>query len=194
MVRPRSEEARRQVLATTVQLLAEVGVDGLTIEAVAAGSGVAKTTIYRHWADRSELITDAVRACLPRVPDPDTGSLRDDLHTIFEHIARAEMDSPAGDLMPSLMDAVHRDPTLAQLKRDVITERERPVVAAIQRAQARGELDASLDEQMVYDAVVGPIVFRKVVRREQVTPERVHAQLDLALRGLGVDVGEGATP
>jgi AcrR family transcriptional regulator len=194
MVRSRSEEARRQVVRTTLELLAEVGVDGLTIEAVAAGSGVAKTTIYRHWADRSALITDAVRSCLPRVPDPDTGSLREDLHTIFEHIARAELDSPAGDVLPSVMDAVHRDPTLAQLKRDVITERERPVVDAIARGQARGELDPDLDPQLVYDAIVGPIVFRKVVRREVVTPERVHAQLDLSLRGLGVEVPEAAAP
>ncbi|OWY63551.1 hypothetical protein B7486_52475 [cyanobacterium TDX16] len=188
MVRPRSEEARRQVLAATLELLAELGVDGLTIEAVAARSGVAKTTIYRHWADRSELITDAVRSCLPHVPNPDTGSVRDDLHTIFEHIARAEMEGPAGQVMPSLMEAVQRDPALAQLKRDIVTERERPVLEAIERGQARGELDPELDLQLVYDAIVGPIIFRKVVRREPVTPERVHAQLDLALRGLGVEV------
>lgn len=188
MVRPRSEEARRQVLTTTLELLAASGVDGLTIEAVAARSGVAKTTIYRHWDDRSALITDAVRSCLPHIPNPDTGSLRGDLHTIFEHIARAEMEGPVGAVMPSLMEAVQRDPALAQLKRDVVTERERPVVDAIERAQARGELDPELDRQLVYEAVVGPIVFRKVVRREPVTPERVHVLLDLALRGLGIDV------
>lgn len=176
------------MLAATLEQLAEQGVDGLTIEAVAARSGVAKTTIYRHWADRSALITDAVRSFLPHIPNPDTGSLRDDLHTIFEHIARAEMEGPASEVMPSLMEAVQRDPALAQLKRDVITERERPVVEAIERAQARGELDPEMDLQLAYDAVVGPIVYRKVVRREVVTPERVHAQLDLALRGLGVEV------
>jgi AcrR family transcriptional regulator len=176
------------VLDATVAVLSEQGVEGLTIEAVAARSGVAKTTIYRHWPDRYALITDSVRVCLPHIPNPDTGSLREDLHTIFGHLAQAELDGPAGDLMPTLMDAVHRDEALAQLKREVVTERERPVIEALQRGKDRGELASDVDLQIAYDAVVGPIIYRKILRRELVTPERAKAQIDIALRGLGVVV------
>jgi len=60
MARPRSEEARRKVLGAASDLMAARGVASLTIDEVAARSGVAKTTIYRHWQERTSLIIDAV--------------------------------------------------------------------------------------------------------------------------------------
>ena len=74
VARPRSEDARRRVLAATAELVAERGVAQLTIEEVAARSGVAKTTIYRHWPGRTTLILDVVNAHFEHIGTPDTGS------------------------------------------------------------------------------------------------------------------------
>ena len=63
MARPRSEEARRKALEAATELIVERGVANLTMEEVANRSGVAKTTIYRHWPERSALVLDTVRAC-----------------------------------------------------------------------------------------------------------------------------------
>ena len=91
MARPRSEEARRKALAAATDLIVERGVGNLTIEEVAARSGVAKTTIYRHWPERASLIIDTVRASFEHVATPDTGSLRGDLEACFGGMVRADL-------------------------------------------------------------------------------------------------------
>ena len=78
MARPRSDEARRRALEATRDLIVENGVTSLTIEDVAARSGVAKTTIYRHWPERASLIVDAVNDIVTIPPEamqplPDMG-------------------------------------------------------------------------------------------------------------------------
>ena len=73
MARPRSDEARRKALDAARDLIVEKGVVNLTIEDVAARSGVAKTTIYRHWPERTSLIVDAVNAMFEHLRTPDTG-------------------------------------------------------------------------------------------------------------------------
>ena len=71
-------------------LLAEVGYDRLTMDAVAARARAAKTTIYRRWRDKAELVVDSLNS-LKGVPNiPDTGSLRDDLRALAESITSAE--------------------------------------------------------------------------------------------------------
>src|SRR5215831_11164328 len=77
--RPRSPAADEAILDATVDLLAEQGFLGLSIEAVAARAGVAKTTIYRRWPTKDDLLMDAI-ACLKHAhPEPQGESLRDDL-------------------------------------------------------------------------------------------------------------------
>src|ERR1700746_23694 len=85
---PRVLVSRERVLTTTLDLLTEAGLDELTIDEISRRSGVAKTTIYRHWPNRSALVIDA---CL-RMTDgeempPDTGSLEGDVRAILTHIA-----------------------------------------------------------------------------------------------------------
>ena len=78
MARPRSDEARRKTFEGGARLIVEKGVVNLTIEDVAARSGVAKTTIYRHWPERTALIVDTVNGMFQLLRTPDTGSLRGD--------------------------------------------------------------------------------------------------------------------
>ena len=88
---PRVERSRQAILEATLQLLARDGdVGSLTVEAVAARSGVAKTTIYRHWPTKQALVVDAVRVvCFPEAATPNTGDLRADLVACFEGMVRA---------------------------------------------------------------------------------------------------------
>ncbi len=72
----------------TVDLIGEVGVGRVTIEEVAGRSGVAKTTIYRHWPSKQAMIVEAVHACLSPPVTPDTGDLRKDILGCFEGMVR----------------------------------------------------------------------------------------------------------
>ena len=87
----------------------------MTIEEVAARSGVAKTTIYRHWPDRPALILDTARQAFRHVATPDTGSLRGDLAAFFGSMVRADLSGRVGRMMPCLIDAASRDPEMEQL-------------------------------------------------------------------------------
>ena len=184
MPRPRSEEARRKAIAAATDLIAERGVANLTIEQVAQRSGVAKTTIYRHWPERNGLVLDTVRSCFGDVPTPDPGSLREDLDVYFGGMVATDLTGTVGSLMPSLIEAATRDPELEVLADRIAQERQRPILDIVERAQARGELPADLDARVVVGAIIGPIVFRKVMLRQPVDGSYLRGCLDVAVAGL----------
>jgi AcrR family transcriptional regulator len=184
MARPRSEEARRKALAAATELIAERGVGNLTIEEVAHRSGVAKTTIYRHWPERTGLVLDTVRCCFGEVPTPDTGTLRGDLDAYFGGMVMTDLSGTVGTLMPSLVEAAGRDPEIELLLDKVSQERQKPILDIVERAQARGELPADLDPRVVVGTIVGPIVFRKLIWRQPLDAAYLRGCLDVAVAGL----------
>lgn len=184
MARPRSEEARRKALAAAVSVITERGVGDLTIEEVALRSGVAKTTIYRHWPERGSLIIDTVRSTFEHVGTPDTGTLRGDLDAFFGALTQADLSGDVGQLMPCLVDAAGRDPEIGLLLDRLAVERQQPVLSIVERAQARGELPPDLDPRVVVGTIIGPIVFRKLVWRQPLDAAYVRGCLDVAIAGL----------
>jgi AcrR family transcriptional regulator len=184
MARPRSEEARRKAIVAATELLVERGVANLTMEEVAQRSGVAKTTIYRHWPERASLILDTVRATFEHVGTPDTGSLRGDLEAFFTGLVRADLTGTVGRLMPCLIDAAGRDPEIGLLLDRIGLERQQPIMEIVRRAQDRGELPADLDPRVVVGTIVGPIVFRKLVWRQPIDAAYLQGCLDVAIAGL----------
>jgi AcrR family transcriptional regulator len=95
----RSARVRQDVLAAATELLTEAGYDGLSIEAVAGRAGVHKTTVYRRWPTKADLIADALTArSAQHVPVPDTGTFAGDLAELAESIA-ANIGSPVGGAM-----------------------------------------------------------------------------------------------
>lgn len=187
MARPRSDEARRKALDAASELIVERGVVNLTIEDVAARSGVAKTTIYRHWPERTSLIVDTVNAQFQHLGTPDTGSLRGDLEAFFEAAARTDPDGKVGQIIPCLIEAATRDAEMRDLLDRVGMERERVIGRIVERARDRGELRpefAALTIEQLVGVIVGPIVFQKQIRRRVVTPEYAQACVDVVLAGL----------
>jgi AcrR family transcriptional regulator len=184
LARPRSEEARRDVVAATADVIATLGVDKLTIEEVAARSGVAKTTIYRHWASRSALVIDAVRSCFEHLATPDTGDLRADLVALFSGMVKVDLSGQIGRIIPSILDAAGRDPDIARLVDRIVEERQVPIREIIARAQARGELPDDLDLEVAIACIMGPLLFRKFQLRRRVSDAYLAACLDTAIAGL----------
>lgn len=184
MARPRSEEARRKALAAAMDVIVDKGVSNLTIEEVALRSGVAKTTIYRHWPERASLIVDTVRSTFEHVATPDTGSLRGDLEAYFGGMVRADLSGKVGQLMPCLIDAAGRDSEIELLLDRIAIERQQPILAIVAHAQARGELPEGLDTRVVVGTIVGPIVFRKLVWRQPLDAAYVSGCIDVAIAGL----------
>ncbi len=177
----RSERVRQLVLDTTAQLVAEVGVERTSIDEIASRSGVAKTTIYRHFPSKQVLVVEAVHACTHIPTVTDTGSLRDDLISCFSGMTRASYEGRLGDMMLSLMDAAQRDPELGRLVRAQSEQRRRFATSVIQRAVERGDLPSDVDVDLLVTMLSGPLVYTKLVRRQRVTEELVAAVVDSVL-------------
>ena len=188
----RSERVRRQVLDAVVELIDEGGIDNLTMEGVAARSGVAKTTVYRHWPTRSALIVDAVRGSWSHLVSPDTGDLRTDLRAAFATMQATEL-GPGSRMMPSLLAASMRDPELERLTKTLGEERKRPIVEMLERARDRGELPAGIDLDLAFGVILGPLVFRKVNLREPITDAYLDGVIEVAIAGLNA-VGGATKP
>ncbi|HZY07482.1 MAG TPA: TetR/AcrR family transcriptional regulator [Ilumatobacteraceae bacterium] len=183
----RSQRARQAVLDATADLVAEVGVERTTIDEIASRSGVAKTTIYRHFSSKQALVVEAVHACTHIPVVTDTGSLRDDLISCFSGTTKASYDGRLGDMMLSLMDAAQRDPELGRLVRAQTDQRRRFATEVIERAVWRGDLPADVDVDLLVTLVAGPLVYTKLVRRQRVTDELVAAVVDSVLSRFEVD-------
>lgn len=170
---PRVERSKAAILDATLALLAEEGVGGLTVDAVAARAGVGKATVYRHWSSRAELIIDAVSTLVTDDEVVDHGSLRDDLRTVYERIGQVCSKGVLAQVMPTLAEAASRDPELATVHQDFVARRRRHLVAALERAAARGELRPGVDIAIAADLVAGPMFYKKLVHHQ--CPDQAYA-------------------
>jgi AcrR family transcriptional regulator len=160
----RAERSRRAILDATRELLGDEGdIGSLTIEAVAARSGVAKTTIYRHWRDKWELALDAVMIdMLPGFTNPaDVGNTRKELTTFVNSVIKIWSTPPYGAAMQGLVSEIATQSDLAREYRERVVEPRRDQLApVIERGIQRGDLRSDTDVRLVHELLVGPILYR----------------------------------
>ena len=134
--------ARRQaILDAAIELLAEVGYDRMSMDALADRAHAGKATIYRHWAGKAEVVVEAVRCrkCDDFIAPPDTGSLRGDLLATLNH-SRESFTEEDSSLLVGMVSAMHHDQELADLMREQIFEGKQGLFDEIvARAVRRGE-------------------------------------------------------
>jgi AcrR family transcriptional regulator len=178
---PRIERTRRVVLEATVELIAESGYGAVTIEAVAARSGVAKSTIYRHWPSRLELVNDAFHELKPPVPSPTEGGVRDRIVLLLENLARNVADSTWSSCLPALIDAAERDPEARELHSGLAMAGRQSLVDLIEAGVRSGELAEGLDAELMAEALAGPILLRRLMLHSPLDPSRVRDLVDQVL-------------
>lgn len=156
------------LLECALDVLAESGYEGTTIDAVAARAGAARATVYRRWPTKAELVLEAVvNAAIP-VPDniPDTGSLAGDFAALTSDEARAanaRMMQVVAGLLPTLADNAE----LTRAVRDGLTEPRITVMrVTLERAEARGEIPAGRNLELLANVVPAMIAWRSILLRE----------------------------
>jgi AcrR family transcriptional regulator len=178
----RTARVRRQVQEATAQILAEDGVEGVTVSAVAARAGVHHTTIYRSWKNRRALIEDMVADAVDiSARLPDTGNLRNDLIELLEDIL-AVLRSPFGQILVALMRS--QDESLASLPQIHWRARAEHCTVILARARARGELIADVDSALVLDLLTGPNYRRTHITREPLDDIDVTMTVDIVVAGI----------
>ncbi|MFD9195799.1 TetR/AcrR family transcriptional regulator [Streptomyces phaeochromogenes] len=190
--RPRSAAADAAILAATRAALVELGWSKLTLGDVATRAGVAKTTLYRRWAGKNELVVDAVAALFDELELPDRGSLAADIEGVVLQFAAilARPEAKSG-LMAVLAESTRDDALRERIRASVVDRQKRLVLEGRRRAQVRGELPPESDPStaartvdLIFDMVAGAVVHRTLVCAEPVTPTWVHDFTRVLLLGL----------
>ena len=179
---PRVLVSRERVLTTTLDLLTEAGLGQLTIDDIARRSGVAKTTIYRHWPNRSALVIDACsRMTEGHEAPPDTGSLEGDLRAILTNIAELLATARWSSIVPSIVDIAEHDLDFADIHSRIQRSHAAPLRAALDLAARRGEIPPTADHDAIAAALLGPLFYRRWFSREEIDAEFVELVIQGAI-------------
>jgi len=180
--RPRVEGDREtEIFAATLEVLADMGYDRLTMDAVAQRAKASKATLYRRWNGKVSLVIDALRyhhqheSPLVAV---DTGSLRDDLIESFCGQGGLT-EKPELASFGAILTAIMRDPEFAAaFRRDVVGPKLAGTKALFERAIARGEIGPGADIDLLAPALAGIVMHRLILLGEAPTRDIVTSVID----------------
>lgn len=174
--RPRDERVTEAILAAVYTELAEVGVRGLTMEAVARRAGVGKSALYRRWPSKVELTADLLRTLsVTGAPAPDTGSLRGDVLVLLDEVQAWLTDPKVRSIYPDLLAEAQRNPALGVALMDHVGRPRRTRgQTVLDRAAQRGELAEEADCELILDAIAALVFWRVIALSRPVT--RAHLQ------------------
>jgi AcrR family transcriptional regulator len=183
--RPRSEEARKAILLSTVELLKKFGFSDLSIESIAAHAGVGKATVYRWWPNKAALVIDAfVSVVGAELRYPTKGPAL----TAF----RAQMErwvpifnSPLGKVIAAVIGAGQSDPEILEAFRAHWVEPRRTEARElIKQSVKAGELRGDIDSETLMDILYGPLYLRLMIQNRPLTSEMVDEVFSVVLPGL----------
>ena len=190
--RPRSAAADTAILAATREALVELGWSKLTLGDVATRAGVAKTTLYRRWPGKNELVVDAVAELFDELRLPDRGTLAADVEGVVLQFAAilARPEAKSG-LMAVVAESTRDDALRQRIRESIVDRQKRLVLEGRRRAQTRGELPPEPDPEesartvdLIFDMVAGAVVHRTLVSAEPADEEWVRSFTRVLLLGL----------
>ncbi|MFI5799372.1 TetR/AcrR family transcriptional regulator [Streptomyces sp. NPDC051677] len=190
--RPRSAAADTAILAATREALVELGWSKLTLGDVATRAGVAKTTLYRRWSGKNELVVDAVAELFGELELPDRGSLAADIEGVVLQFAAilARPEAKSG-LMAAVAESTRDDALRERIRASIVDPQKDLVLEGRARAHARGELPPESDPEeaartadLIFDVIAGAVVHRSLVSAEPVDAEWARTFTILLLNGL----------
>ncbi|MFO0760998.1 MAG: TetR/AcrR family transcriptional regulator [Byssovorax sp.] len=175
----RSERVVKSVLDATIAELGKAGYAALRVEDVATKAGVNKTTIYRRWPTKAELVGAALRATKGVAAPPPRGPIREVLLALARRsAARSKLNA---GLIRTIMSEIDH-PEVAAIFRALRDEHRAPWLDALGEALARGELPAGTDTRLLTELIQGPIMHR-VRMHEPVGEAFLEGVIDVVLRG-----------
>ena len=159
--RPRSEASHRAILDAAYAILVETGLNSFSIEAVASRAGVARTTVYRWWPDKSLLVNESfLTAFQPQLSFARTESPADDFRAFLASLAKT-LSGPDGRIAASVVAQAQSDPqTQRMFVEEFSTPLRRHSAVLLQAGIERGQFRAGLDVARVLDAAIGAVYLR----------------------------------
>ena len=176
---------RTAAIAATLTELAEAGYSALSLESVARRAGVHKTTLYRRWGTREDLVLDAMldRAG-ERISVPDTGSLREDLLELGRTAAANAATPEVAAMARAVVAQAPHDSRLAAANRRFWDERLALDATIVERAIERGEVAAGTEPRQVIESLLGPIHLRLLLTGEPIDDAFLQDIVDVVVNGV----------
>lgn len=184
MARPPSKTARAKLLRATAEILIKDGIGAMSIEAVARRSGVAKTTLYRHFGGIDGLVFAAVAASVSEAVVSDTGSLIGDLREIQHNYLDIASSNINREVFAWMLTRAMQSPEAAALFRKERIQPRGPTVVVLQRAIARGELSPTTDIELAMHVIQGPLISKRIVDNSDLTDDEFDTLLEMTVRAL----------
>ncbi len=167
---PRTVRSRLRAIAAALELLRDHGVRGVTIEAVAAHSGIAKTTLYRQFADRDELFFAAIESLKAAEVIPVRHGVVADVERWLLEFAEHLCDSEIGGLVPSVIEVAERSERGRQLAAEFGERRRAGLATRLRAGVELGELPPQFDVEAAVSQLVGPLFYRRYLSQQPLTP------------------------
>ena len=183
-VDPRVERSRASVVSAAAQLLLDDGPDAITHGRVAAAAGVSRTTVYKHFPERSDLLFVTAEAIGKNVPNHNdiTGDLRTDLRMFLDHLASDLRDPVRTRIIAMMMERGLHDDAVA-LVRNTFMQEFRVVYTAITSAGvATGELSADVDVELGLAAMAGSLIYARLLTDRPIDDALVDRVIDNFIR------------
>jgi AcrR family transcriptional regulator len=181
---PRPERTRKVVLEAAIALVLERGYGGCTVEAIVERTGVARTTIYRHWPSRTELLADALSAKAEQVQLPDTGTLRGDLIEFLTASSHRLEENPlyhSLQTIPGLIEAAKREPALVSVAARSTAALISTIRSILQKAKARREIRRDCKLDVMANVIVGAIYVQRAFLNKDLTDAYVTDMVDIVI-------------
>ena len=181
----RQAKTRGRVLSAAGRILQREGYSQLTMERVAAESGVAKTTLYRRWPTKAAVCMDLYLDIAGReLKAPDTGSVASDLRHIADRVVHLQTRTVAGPAFAGLIAEAQVNPETRGAFLKEFAERRREVTRAVlKRAMERGEIRHDTNIDVFIDALGGAVTFRLLQGHAPLTRKFTNALINLLLDG-----------
>jgi AcrR family transcriptional regulator len=182
---PRQARTRTRVLAAVSDILIRKGYASLTIEGVAAHSGVAKTTIYRRWPTKASLCVDLyLEAASSELIDPQTGDVAADLRKIVATAVHLQTRTVAGPALLGLLAEAQLNPDAGgALLQEFAETRRRVTREVLRRAIEKGQIRPDTDIDLIIDLLGGASIFRLLQRHAPLDRKFVQSAIALILDG-----------
>jgi TetR/AcrR family transcriptional regulator of autoinduction and epiphytic fitness len=182
-VDPRIARTRAAVLRAATDLLVEGGTNAVTIDAIVTRSGVAKSTIYRHWNSRDEVLLSVIESCAPHIEVPDESlPFEAALRLLLNQLARTLGDPEWARVVPALAALRNQDHGIAQLEQRIEAKQEDALDSVLRRGVDEGRLRPDIDLDRAAAVLVGPLLFASLVEKPAVDDALGEHVVDLFLR------------
>jgi len=173
---PRPAITRRRVIEATLDLIADQGFEGTTIELIAERSGVSRSTIYRHWPDPSVLYLEAfdppTNEAAPPTP---TGVFATDLRAYVQHVADRLNDNRFSAALAAQVDKARRDPAYRKAHLRYAVTRNEYGMALFRAGVRSGGLRADVDAELETDRILSLLVFQRLMKYRRIDDALVEA-------------------